>query len=635
MWHYLLILILLNNINCIVELNGTFKVDYFSSEYITQNNDILIYEPKGNSLYISKSIPNSQKYQASEKLSLNIVQTEEPQESFYFNFVNIHPNSIQVSYFNEEYQSSFIFEENKTDYSYISIEKIGNDSFAILLNANETYKNENVINIATFDFHASDENKFNITKTYTLKNQAKRVHSNCITIKGNNIVCALTEKNEDTSYYYYNYRLILLNNENETILDQKDIYNTHENIYTYYDDDDDDDDYWDDDDDDYWDDDDDDYWDDDDDYWDYDDDYDYDYDYDYDDVYLYSTMFIDEYNNSLIYKFFKIFSLENEKILYCYRNKSGIYCGLAQIKNNEIEIVYEEIKIFASFSFNSKLARNCFDAITYKDDKIGLSLATSNGMEFALLKLTGNSFIIEKTSKDLYSRLDKHSPFYAKLLKNNNNDLILFMLNGDSKYSENLTGYIDELEVITCSNSSIKIYNADNVNLKFIIYASFIIDDDVAKSIYLFNVGNELNSLFHNDEEPIEENTKYYKDNIYYNYTSEDYNNYIKNNSKYKVGFTNSLEADSQRCIFTIDFLPCKKKKCEFCNENNKCWDENWKFIYFKSDFEKIFFIFPVSILVMLIVLLSFTFAKCCMKGQIPNYGGENLIQNEMPLITT
>ena len=36
----------------------------------------------------------------------------------------------------------------------------------------------------------------------------------------------------------------------------------------------------------------------------------------------------------------------------------------------------------------------------------------------------------------------------------------------------------------------------------------------------------------------------------------------------------------------------------------------------------------------MLIVLALFTFAKCGVKEVIPNYGGENPAQNELPLIS-
>ena len=600
MWHYLLILILLNNINCTEELSGYFKMDYFSSEYITPNNDILIFEPKERNLYISKPIQNSPQYNPPSQKGLKAFDQDKP-ETLYFNFLNIEPQIIQVSYFNETNGASFNYTQKLKEYSYISIEEIGNGNFAILLNANNTSKNKNSINIATFDFYAkSNENNFNITKTYILNDKTKRVYSNCITTKGNNIVCALTKKDEDDNLYYYNYTLILLNNEDETISNEIYIYNDSEYIYTYEDDDDYDDDY-------------------------YDDDY----------VSLSYTKFYDEYKNNLIYKFFKTILIYNEKFLYCYMNNNGIYCGLAEIKNNKIQVVYKEKKIFEDFDFSSNLAKNSFDAIKYKDNIIILSLATSSEMKFATLQLSSSNTFTIKTDKGYYSRLDKHYPFYAKLLKNNNNELILFMINSHSYYSSTyLKGYIDELEFISCKNSTISLYNADKKTLEFITYPSFLIDAQKAKSLYLFEIGNEINSLYSGYDIPIELNKQYSKsETIYYNFTSEDYYKYTKKHIKYEVGFTSSLETNAQKCKISFNFYNCKSE-CEFCNSDDKCWDQNWKFIYIKSDFEKVFFIIPCSIIVMLIVLALFTFAKCGVKEVIPNYGGENPAQNELPLIS-
>ena len=600
MWHYLLILILLNNINCTEELSGYFKMDYFSSEYITPNNDILIFEPKERNLYISKPIQNSPQYNPPSQKGLKAFDQDKP-ETLYFNFLNIEPQIIQVSYFNETNGASFNYTQKLKEYSYISIEEIGNGNFAILLNANNTSKNKNSINIATFDFYAkSNENKFNITKTYILNDKTKRVYSNCITTKGNNIVCALTKKDEDDNLYYYNYTLILLNNEDETISNEIYIYNDSEYIYTYEDDDDYDDDY-------------------------YDDDY----------VSLSYTKFYDEYKNNLIYKFFKTILIDNEKFLYCFMNNNGIYCGLAEIKNNKIQVVYKEKKIFEDFDFSSNLAKNSFDAIKYKDNIIILSLATSSEMKFATLQLSSSNTFTIKTDKGYYSRLDKHYPFYAKLLKNNNNELILFMINSHSYYSSTyLKGYIDELEFISCKNSTISLYNADKKTLEFITYPSFLIDAQKAKSLYLFEIGNEINSIYSGYDIPIELNKQYSKsETIYYNFTSEDYYKYTKKHIKYEVGFTSSLETNAQKCKISFNFYNCKSE-CEFCNSDDKCWDQNWKFIYIKSDFEKVFFIIPCSIIVMLIVLALFTFAKCGVKEVIPNYGGENPAQNELPLIS-
>ena len=594
MWHYLLILILLNNINCIEELNGTFKNDYFSSEYITPNNDILIYDPIEYNLYLSKPIDNSPQYNPPNKIKPKNFTQDKP-ETLYFNFVNLEPQIIQVSYFNETNGAFFNYTEDSKEYSYISIEEIGNGNFAILFNANETSINNNSISIATFDFYAkSDEERFKITKTYILNDKTKRVYSNCITTKGNNIVCALTKKDEYNKLYYYNYTLILLNNEDETISNEIYIYNDSESIYE-------------------------------------DDDYDYDYDDDY--ASLYSTKFNDEYKYNLIYKFFKIILLDSEKFLYCYMNNSGIYCGLAAIKNNKIEVVYKGRRIFESFKFYSNLARTIFDAIKYQYNKFILCLATSSEMKFATLQLSYDDTYFTVRTDNYYSGLYNPYYFYVKLLKNKNNELILFLMNGQSSYSTTLKGYIDELEYISCKNSSISLYNADIKTVKFTTYPSFLIDSEKSKYLYLFKIGNEVNSLFLLHDVPVKLNTQLsIYDYIYYNFTYEDYN-YIKNHTKYEVGFTNSFEAYSQKCKVTLNFYKCKKE-CEFCNEDGKCWDQNWKFVYFKSNFEKMFFIIPCSIIVMLIVLALFTFAKCGVKEVMPNYGGENPAPNELPLIS-
>ena len=595
MWHYLLILILLNNINCTEELSEFFQKDYFSSEYITPNNDILIYEPIECNLYLSKPIQNSPQYNPPILKKLQNFTQDKP-ETLYFNFLNLEPHIIQVSYFNETNGASFNYTKKLKEYSYISIEEIGNGNFAILLNANKTSQNKNSISIATFNFSAeNNENKFNIAKTYILNDKTKRVYSNCITTKGNNIVCALTKKDEDDELYYYNYTLILLNNEDETISNEIYIYDDSEYIYTYEDDD--------------------------------------DYDYDDDYVSLYSTKFYDEYKNNLIYKFFKIILLDGEKFLYCYMNNSGIYCGLAAIKNNKIEVVYKGRRIFETFKFYSNLARTIFDAIKYQYNKFILFLASSYDRKFATLQLSNDDTYFTVKTDSYFSGLNNNYYFYVKLLKNKNNELILFMINGQSSYSTTLKGYIDELEYISCKNSSISLYNADIKTVEFETYPSFLIDSEKSKYLYLFKIGNEVNSLFRSNDVPVKLNTQLsIYDYIYYNFTYEDYN-YIKNHTKYEVGFTNSFEAYSQKCKVTLNFYKCKKE-CEFCNEDGECWDQNWKFVYFKSNFEKVFFIIPCSIIVMLIVLALFTFAKCGVKEVIPNYGGENPAPNELPLIS-
>ena len=134
----------------------------------------------------------------------------------------------------------------------------------------------------------------------------------------------------------------------------------------------------------------------------------------------------------------------------------------------------------------------------------------------------------------------------------------------------------------------------------------------------------------------------YLQNDIYFDLSSKDYN-YIKSNNKYEIEFTNSLDQKfSERCKLTVSFKKCPAE-CEYCTLY-RCWDKNWNEIREKekeepkpkisrTELQTYFFILPASILVMLIVLIFFTFVKCCGKNKLDNYGG-NLVQNEMPLIS-
>ena len=110
-----------------------------------------------------------------------------------------------------------------------------------------------------------------------------------------------------------------------------------------------------------------------------------------------------------------------------------------------------------------------------------------------------------------------------------------------------------------------------------------------------------------------------------------------------RLQFTSGLnEKKHQTCELILDFNRCSRTECEICTSYYDCYDRYWNTIappkepinvnVNTTDFQKYFFILPLSILAMLIVLIFFTFAKCCVKEPLPNYGG-NLIQNEMPLI--
>jgi len=218
------------------------------------------------------------------------------------------------------------------------------------------------------------------------------------------------------------------------------------------------------------------------------------------------------------------------------------------------------------------------------------------------------------------SSLKTSSGFYSLYMLKNSDDYFfpIYILNGFASFEE--YGYT------TCSNSDINVFNADNNSkIEFNFYSLFENND----IIFLNNSNRTLHSIVDENSKSINYSVVYNKNNIRYNYDPEDYN-YIKNNS-ISLLFTASLnERKSSTCQLTLKYYPCPKG-CKLCTMEG-CADENKKEIIAPSDFERYFFILPLSILVMLIVLIFFTFAKCCVKQPLPNYGG-NLVQSEMPLI--
>ena len=212
------------------------------------------------------------------------------------------------------------------------------------------------------------------------------------------------------------------------------------------------------------------------------------------------------------------------------------------------------------------------------------------------------------------------SGFYALYLLKNNDDIILpiTIFNDVASFKE--------YSYSTCSNSYIKLYNADtNYNITFDLHTLFGNND----IIFLNNSNQIIHSIIDEKSKPIKYSVVYNKNNIRYNYNPEDYD-YIKNNN-INLLYTASLNEKKSRAYqLTIKFNECRKE-CEICSIKG-CYDKNKKLIIIPIDLERYFFILPLSILVMLIALIFFTFAKFCVKQPLPNYGG-NLVQSEMPLI--
>ena len=190
-----------------------------------------------------------------------------------------------------------------------------------------------------------------------------------------------------------------------------------------------------------------------------------------------------------------------------------------------------------------------------------------------------------------------------------------------------------ELSYSRCNDVSQTIYNGNKINLKFGISRSI---NDNKDNVIIINNGKELNSLVvGKGENKINTSESYNISDIYFKLNSKDFDE-INTYKKYSFEFSNSLnETVSQRCFYTLFFYKCMSE-CDICTSNNDCYDRNWNSISppkEKTNLEKYFWILPASILGMLIVLIFFNFEKCCMRGKMPDFG-ENAIVNEIPLIT-
>lgn len=575
MMYYILILLLAININCLKEIPGFHFRDSYFSCYTTKENNLLYFEPSLLKLYKSMELKNSAEYSNFKDI------TPAPQKNIriktlpnilYFNFMYLSNNQIKVSFFNESFLSYFNYPNIIfSDLEHLSIDELGNNQFAIFSN-NEKGSNH-TLNISQFDISQTDKNKFKIIKSYIIESDADRINAHCIKTNNNNIICGLIEvflESNNTNYASYNYSLILL--KKNTI--DKNIFNYDKGYI--------------------------------------------DTDYGY-------------------YKFLKLIPLDNDRIFLSYENE-GIKCGLAQVINSEfIEIIKQDEKIFDNYTFYSKLARDSFSYVKKTDNNIILSIVDKSVVKFANISIGKNNKI---NSGNIIQKIFKfnQNPFFIKLLENNYNETIIFLSYFPSDDSYIYYGYFQELEYTSCDDEKKYVYNAEKTYLNFDFdYATFI-DSEDENNIIIFNNEKTITSLIDYDGKTLEQKKIYKKDNIYFNLSSIDYNYYYYSGNDYQFNFSNSLnERKSKICTYTISFYKCDSI-CTYCT-SNKCWDKNWNNVKEKKEkkqktnFEKFFFIIPGAILLMLIVLVFFTFAKCCMKGQMPNFEGSNIVQDELPLI--
>jgi len=607
---YILLILLFSYIES-RDIPGTYDFNTLLSAYISPENDMIIYNPKNSSLIKYKYNSNIPFY--TNAITLNITKfpknSSEDISDIHFHFDYINSSSINISYFNENYTSYYIFNSNTdniiTDnitYKFTSLEVKEKNILILFLHPKISTYNSS-INIVQFDY--KNEEKLKIIKTYSFQSQKNIINCNCVSAStnNNNIICGFIEEQKypytsNKTYIKYldlfEYNLIYFSESAPSPI--RLFLNNHT---------------------------------------------------------LYSVSMLidpDTRNGILIDNFIKLIPLSEEKYIYCFDESVGgdffisnsrIKCGLAQVQNNKIEIkssIYlsDKNKNTKRDSYDNYITKNILDGVKINDQQVILSYyycerkihhyyetdfykykyyikITIKNDKLSMepqYDLTTSSTITQKAS----------SGFFALyLLKNSDDNFFpITIFNGVASFEEK--GYT------TCSNSSINLYNADtNSKIEFDIISLFENND----IIFLNNSIQTLHSITDQNSKPINYSVVYNKKNIRYNYNPQDYD-YIKNNSV-NLLYTGSLnEKKSRTCQLTIKFYNCQKE-CEICT-NQECYDRNKKLILFPTNLERYFFILPLSILVMLIVLIFFTFAKCCVKQPLPNYGG-NLVQSEMPLI--
>jgi len=290
----------------------------------------------------------------------------------------------------------------------------------------------------------------------------------------------------------------------------------------------------------------------------------------------------DKYING-VYKdnFFKLISLENERIIYChyyfYYNSffgEGISCGLVEVVNNSnLTIIIKSEKIFKNIAEPNYLRKNIFSIIKFNNNEAILSCVEFDKYDSRYIaKITvadNNTFIknIQYLDYKYYGRSNLHN--YIQLLKNKDNDLIFLILFKN-------TAEFDELGYGSCSNKESTLYNGERSILQFHVYPGLYKGYD--NDIVFINNKKIYNSLIYkNGTEQIKTETIYNMNNIYFYLNIKDYDD-IKKDGLYNITFRNTLNPkESESCTLTMKFYKCDEE-CDICT-STKCYDKYWNLI--------------------------------------------------------
>ena len=199
----LLIILFFNYINCI-DIPGTFSFFDLLSSYITPKNDMLVFIKNTSSLYKYKLNSKFPFYTNRDTLTPKEFPKNETIEDIHFNFRHLNFSTINITYFNENYTSYYIYNpeiENNINYSHISFEVIEKNKLILFLHPTNYSINYSTINIVEFD--SKSKEKLKIKKSYFFKASSLFTTTNCVNTVGNNIICGLIEYNTNKTIFEF------------------------------------------------------------------------------------------------------------------------------------------------------------------------------------------------------------------------------------------------------------------------------------------------------------------------------------------------------------------------------------------------------------------------------------------------
>ena len=320
----LLVTSLLNEIFSVI-FNMKFSESQLPYIYMKSNNDIILYNPYNTKGYLYYFFLQNNSFLYNNRTIYQLLDQKNLINEINNGYFKSYQtkDSIDFFYFNESYYYISSLNKQSLMLSFTSLESIGQNNFIYFINSLLI----NYIYFVEFKFNStSKEYDMIIKKRFILNDITMRTNCYCVLTNNNNTVCGLIKILNEISYskIYYSYNMILFN---DTTYSEILIYKGNQSMsYTYQND------------------------------------------------------------FGELYKYIKLIPLEDEKILYCFKEE-GLLCGLIQIKGLKMITL---IKNQIIFDYGSS-KKNEFSGIKYKDNQILLALQGTGVVYISKITILSNN----------------------------------------------------------------------------------------------------------------------------------------------------------------------------------------------------------------------------------------------------